>query len=231
MHDISNLTSENLDGTIHHHQKKFNNDHEDECDKTETDLESEIHSINVGDADYGVTDVPGRRRRIVVSIVVFLSLLMVASAMIGAAVGAGVFSRDETSSVAAGGDDQSSAVLVDDQPINDPSIDENPTTDERFDTGDGISESNMGKPLPGSTTATQSDTDAAAELPIQTSWPELVGRTGVGAKKVIESKYPDIFDVIIVVDGTPLTRDYRQTRVRIVVNEEDGIVVRTPHVG
>jgi len=226
MHDDINLTIKNLDGKI---PQKVNNDHDDDCDKTATDLESDIE----GDTDSAVRDVPGRRR-IVVTIIVILSFLMVASAMIGAAVGSGAFSRDDTSNVAAGGDDQTSAVLVDNQndptTIKDPSI-EDTLVDERFD-ADNVDDidSNTGRPLPGST-ATQTDTDAAAELPTQTSWPELVGRTGVGAKKMIESKYPDIFDVVIVVDGTPLTRDYRQTRVRIVVNEEDGIVVRTPHVG
>ena len=225
MDDI-NITGDSLAEDIIHQQAK-NYDQNDDCDKTDTDLESDLHSIGEGEAD----SVAGRNvaagRRLIAVTIIALSLLMIASAMIGAAVGAGVFTRDDTSNVSTGEDD-----LIFSN--NATAIDDNPSADETFDTEDSISDSEIivGKPLPESTgTHSESGTDSATGLPTQTSWPELVGLTGLGAKKMIESKYPDVFDVVIVVDGTPLTRDYRQTRIRIVVDEENGIVVRPPHVG
>ena len=230
-----NITTGDKPEEVVHHKTKI--DHDD-CDKTHTDLESDLHSIGEGEtASAAGRDVPASRRLIAVTIIA-LSLLMVASAVVGAAVGAGVFSRDETSGASTGEDDLLSTIYVDNQNVsatNDATaIDDNQATDERFDTEGGIgeSESTTGKPLPESTgTHNQSGTAAATGLPTQTSWPELVGLTGLGAKKMIESKYPDVFDIVIVVDGTPLTRDYRRTRIRIIVDEEGGIVVRTPHVG
>jgi hypothetical protein len=46
----------------------------------------------------------------------------------------------------------------------------------------------------------------------------MVGKTGEEAKQFIESQNPG-FNVHVLKEGTPVTRDYRLDRVRIFVNE------------
>ena len=70
----------------------------------------------------------------------------------------------------------------------------------------------------------------ASSPPIKSSWPELVGKTGEEAKAVILKENPYVTKVEILLEGSGVTMDYRQSRVRIFVNDE-GIVAETPRTG
>ncbi|KVG43185.1 Proteinase inhibitor I13, potato inhibitor I [Cynara cardunculus var. scolymus] len=61
------------------------------------------------------------------------------------------------------------------------------------------------------------------------SWPEVVGRRGEDAVVTIERENPRV-DAFVILDGTPVTGDFRCDRVRVRVNSR-GIVVRTPEIG
>ncbi|CAI9288488.1 unnamed protein product [Lactuca saligna] len=63
----------------------------------------------------------------------------------------------------------------------------------------------------------------------KSSWPELVGATGDAAAKKIEKENPRV-DAIVLLDGTPTTRDFRCDRVWVWVNSS-GVVIRTPKIG
>ncbi|KAK7268794.1 hypothetical protein RIF29_21503 [Crotalaria pallida] len=63
----------------------------------------------------------------------------------------------------------------------------------------------------------------------KSSWPELVGMKGTVAEATIERENP-LVDAIIVLEGTPVTRDFLCDRVRVWVNT-DGIVTQVPHIG
>ncbi|KAK1428380.1 hypothetical protein QVD17_17213 [Tagetes erecta] len=60
----------------------------------------------------------------------------------------------------------------------------------------------------------------------KSSWPELVGATGEAAATKIEKENPRV-DAIVLLDGTPTTRDLRCDRVWVWVNS-NGVVIRTP---
>eukprot|EP00243_Klebsormidium_subtile_P003797 TRINITY_DN17403_c0_g1_i1.p1 TRINITY_DN17403_c0_g1~~TRINITY_DN17403_c0_g1_i1.p1 ORF type:complete len:122 (+),score=11.26 TRINITY_DN17403_c0_g1_i1:152-517(+) len=64
----------------------------------------------------------------------------------------------------------------------------------------------------------------------KTSWPELVGATGLEAKDVIERESPNKLSIFIVFEDAIVTMDYNPLRVRIYVNKE-AKVVRPPMVG
>jgi hypothetical protein len=65
----------------------------------------------------------------------------------------------------------------------------------------------------------------------QGPWPKCLGMTGQEcATYVVSSTTRDSLDVMIVVDGTIVTSDFRKDRVRIFVNEE-GIVEIVPGRG
>lgn len=61
------------------------------------------------------------------------------------------------------------------------------------------------------------------------SWPELEGKTGEEAKRVIQEQYPYL-NIYIVPENSPVIMDYRTDRVWVFINT-DGIVTRTPRVG
>lgn len=64
-----------------------------------------------------------------------------------------------------------------------------------------------------------------------TTWPSLVGMTGNEAKKQLELLYgEEIYDIYILHENDPVTRDYRFNRIRIFTNDE-GIVTTVPHIG
>ncbi|CAA6675073.1 unnamed protein product [Spirodela intermedia] len=63
----------------------------------------------------------------------------------------------------------------------------------------------------------------------KSSWPELVGYLADDAAAIIEDQNP-LVNVIIVREGTPVTKDYRCNRVRLWVNQHDRIV-RVPRIG
>ncbi|CAF5208910.1 unnamed protein product, partial [Rotaria magnacalcarata] len=60
-------------------------------------------------------------------------------------------------------------------------------------------------------------------------WPELVGKKGEEAVKIIK-KETGFDNVVIVKQESPITLDYRTDRVRVFV-DANGIVVTTPTIG
>lgn len=66
------------------------------------------------------------------------------------------------------------------------------------------------------------------EMPTQ--WPNLVGMPGQQAKDTIERENTELTLVVIIPDGSPVTADYREDRVRIFV-DNDGKVTQIPRVG
>ncbi|XP_024992453.1 glu S.griseus protease inhibitor-like [Cynara cardunculus var. scolymus] len=63
----------------------------------------------------------------------------------------------------------------------------------------------------------------------KSSWPELVRQRGEDAVVTIERENPRV-DAFVILDGSPVTADFRCDRVRVRVNSR-GIVVRTPSIG
>ncbi|PWA76143.1 inhibitor of trypsin and hageman factor [Artemisia annua] len=63
----------------------------------------------------------------------------------------------------------------------------------------------------------------------KSSWPELVGATGEGAAARIERENPHV-DAIVLLDGSPTTKDFRCNRVWVWVNSH-GVVIRPPKIG
>ncbi|KAI3668071.1 hypothetical protein L6452_43146 [Arctium lappa] len=61
------------------------------------------------------------------------------------------------------------------------------------------------------------------------SWTELVGKNGEDAAVKIEQENPHVH-AIMILDGTPVTGDFRCDRVRVVVDCHE-IVLRTPTIG
>lgn len=63
----------------------------------------------------------------------------------------------------------------------------------------------------------------------KSSWPELVGTTGQAAAATIERENPRV-DAIVILNGAPVTGDFRCDRVWVRVNSR-GIVVQAPGIG
>lgn len=61
------------------------------------------------------------------------------------------------------------------------------------------------------------------------SWPELMGTNGDYAASVIERENPNV-DAVVVLNGSPVTADFRCDRVRVWVDRYR-IVVKTPTAG
>ncbi|CAF3052377.1 unnamed protein product [Rotaria sp. Silwood2] len=59
-------------------------------------------------------------------------------------------------------------------------------------------------------------------------WPELVGKNGQDAVRIIKKETGNI--LIFIKEGSPVTLDYRTNRVRVFVNKQ-GIVATVPTVG
>ncbi|KAG7574138.1 Proteinase inhibitor I13 potato inhibitor I superfamily [Arabidopsis suecica] len=69
----------------------------------------------------------------------------------------------------------------------------------------------------------------SSECPKKNSWPELRGTNGDYAAAVIERENPTV-DAIVILDGSPVTADFRCDRVRVFVDRYR-IVVKTPTSG
>mmetsp|Transcript_15872 Transcript_15872/g.38290 ORF Transcript_15872/g.38290 Transcript_15872/m.38290 type:complete len:111 (-) Transcript_15872:147-479(-) len=69
----------------------------------------------------------------------------------------------------------------------------------------------------------------AQEAPSQRSWPHLVGEDGHAAKQAIEEQHPDL-NVKVVPSDAMMTMDYREDRVRVIV-DSGGKVARPPKIG
>ncbi|XVF32435.1 hypothetical protein REPUB_Repub17cG0082600 [Reevesia pubescens] len=61
------------------------------------------------------------------------------------------------------------------------------------------------------------------------SWPELLRTNGEIAKTTIERENPNV-GAIVLLEGTPVTRDFRCNRVWVWVTEQSQ-VVRVPTIG
>lgn len=61
-------------------------------------------------------------------------------------------------------------------------------------------------------------------------WPELVGRTADEAVAAIRRTNPDIAQVPVLADGSLVTMDFREDRVRV-FTDAAGHVTRTPRIG
>ncbi|CAF2295624.1 unnamed protein product, partial [Brassica rapa] len=61
------------------------------------------------------------------------------------------------------------------------------------------------------------------------SWPELLGTNGDHAASVIERENSRV-DAMVILDGTPVTGDFRCDRVRVRV-DRNRIVVQVPTTG
>ncbi|KAL3517665.1 hypothetical protein ACH5RR_020254 [Cinchona calisaya] len=62
----------------------------------------------------------------------------------------------------------------------------------------------------------------------KTSWPELVGANGYAAASIIEKENRHV-RAIVLLDGTPVTMDFRCDRVWV-WNNKDGIVLSWPEL-
>ncbi|TXG72218.1 hypothetical protein EZV62_000798 [Acer yangbiense] len=71
--------------------------------------------------------------------------------------------------------------------------------------------------------------DICGDYEGKASWPELVGAQGVDAAATIERENPNV-SAIILLEGTPVTRDISCTRVRVWVNT-NGIIIEIPRIG
>jgi len=60
-------------------------------------------------------------------------------------------------------------------------------------------------------------------------WPELVGKTGAEAEAAVKEERPDV-NVEVMNENSPCSRDHREDRVRIFVND-DNHVVSAPQTG
>ncbi|OMP09335.1 Proteinase inhibitor I13, potato inhibitor I [Corchorus olitorius] len=65
--------------------------------------------------------------------------------------------------------------------------------------------------------------------PGKNSWPELLGKSGESAKATVESENSNV-SAIVLLEGTPVTKDFLCDRVRIFVNQQ-GHVVQVPNIG
>lgn len=73
------------------------------------------------------------------------------------------------------------------------------------------------------------DEEVMESLPTQ--WPELVGMTGEEAKDQLQVLCgEETYDVFILNENSPTTRDYRFNRIRVFTNDE-GVVTRVPQIG
>ncbi|XP_058086399.1 inhibitor of trypsin and hageman factor-like [Magnolia sinica] len=63
----------------------------------------------------------------------------------------------------------------------------------------------------------------------KSSWPEMVGMNGEMAAMTIQKENPHV-EAIVLLEGTPVTTDYRCDRVWVWVNQNE-LVVAEPHIG
>lgn len=86
----------------------------------------------------------------------------------------------------------------------------------------------LGEIMDGDLETEQTQTEDDAQL---TEWPALLGMTGEEAKMELEILYgEDAYDIHVLLEGSPVTRDYRFNRIRIFTNEE-GVVTAVPRIG
>ena len=62
-------------------------------------------------------------------------------------------------------------------------------------------------------------------------FPCLLGMQGEEAAALLEAAYPDMLDIQVLPENSPITMDLRFNRVRIFVSHLSQLVVQVPHVG
>ncbi|KMT02819.1 hypothetical protein BVRB_8g194020 [Beta vulgaris subsp. vulgaris] len=70
----------------------------------------------------------------------------------------------------------------------------------------------------------------SSECPGKNVWPELVGEKGKVAAEVIQRENPNVTQVTVLPDGTPVILNFRCDRVWVWVDCEE-LVVRPPMIG
>ncbi|GLJ50559.1 hypothetical protein SUGI_1077120 [Cryptomeria japonica] len=73
-------------------------------------------------------------------------------------------------------------------------------------------------------------TNSGSAEAVKRSWPELVGADVEHAKAMVKQENPSVTPTIVP-EGSFVTCDYRQDRVRIYVNSETNKVVSGPKIG
>lgn len=115
--------------------------------------------------------------------------------------------------------------------FNPPSVSKDDTfgiLEELLGTEDNVG---LGKEQVGSDDETVSTENINKKESQQTKWPELIGMTGTEAKDQLELLYgEETYDIHVLHENSPTTRDYRFNRIRIFTNDE-GIVTRVPQIG
>ena len=71
---------------------------------------------------------------------------------------------------------------------------------------------------------------SAGSTTVKTEWPELVGIDGEAAKSKITEERPDLNKVQVVPSDAMMTMDYREDRVRVLVDKGNK-VVKPPRIG
>jgi hypothetical protein len=61
-------------------------------------------------------------------------------------------------------------------------------------------------------------------------FPCLVGMNGQAAKTTLKQTYPEQLDIVVLPEGSPVSRDLRFNRVRIFVNDQN-VVSIVPRIG
>ena len=79
-------------------------------------------------------------------------------------------------------------------------------------------------------TTTVNNTSADEEQNI-TTWPQLCGLKGEEAKAILKSTYGDEYEIKIIYENSPSTREYEFKRIKIAIDEQSQIVKQIPHIG
>ncbi|KAL3893795.1 MAG: hypothetical protein SGARI_007944 [Bacillariaceae sp.] len=75
------------------------------------------------------------------------------------------------------------------------------------------------------------DFDPEAFTTTFVEFPCLLGMTGEEAAAALEEAYPNMLDIQILTENSPITMDLRFNRVRIFVSHLSQLVVQVPHIG
>ncbi|MCD7470241.1 hypothetical protein HAX54_009958 [Datura stramonium] len=73
------------------------------------------------------------------------------------------------------------------------------------------------------------DVSQLVPCPGKFTWPELLGVPAKWAREIIQKENPNVTNIPSVLNGSPVSRDFRCDRVRLFVNVLDVVVV-TPRI-
>eukprot|EP00127_Corallochytrium_limacisporum_P004851 Clim_evm3s188 gene=Clim_evmTU3s188 len=78
----------------------------------------------------------------------------------------------------------------------------------------------------------QSSSAPSVVMPDKTKWPELVGANKDNAVATIQAERPDLTQVTALPNGSMVTADYREDRVRVFYDSEtENVGPRAPMIG